>query len=199
MVVQPHHIWTEQEYLRFERTSEAKHEYYRGQVYAMVGATRDHIRVVGNVFASLHRQLVDRPCEIYMTDLRVNVSKSGLYTYPDITIVCGKALFLDDTQDTLLNPSVIIEVLSPPTENYDRGGKFELYRALDSFKEYLLVAQDRIRVEHYTRQEDGRWLLDDVQSMDAILNLTSIGCTLALADVYAKITFDSESSKPDQG
>lgn len=197
MVVQPHHIWTEEAYLRFERNSPEKHEYYQGQVYAMAGATRNHIRIVGNVFASLHRQLLARPCEIYMTDMRVKVNDSGLYTYPDIAIVCGQAQFVDHTQDTLMNPTVLIEVLSPSTENYDRGSKFELYQALDSFKEYLLVAQDRARIEHYTRQSDGKWLLHDVKAMDAVLELTSIGCTLALADVYAKITFEADSSSSD--
>lgn len=192
MVAQPHHIWTEQEYLRFERTSEAKHEYFRGQVYAMAGASNAHVLIATNISTSLNIQLRNRDCFVYQSDMRVKVSKSGLYTYPDVAVVWGNPHFADDENDLLVNPTVLIEVLSPSTENYDRGGKFELYRALDSFKEYLLVAQDRARVEHYTRQDDGRWLLDDVQSMDAILNLTSIGCTLALADVYAKITFEAE-------
>lgn len=195
MSAQPKHKWTVEEYLAFERDSEERHEFWDSEIFAMTGASRTHTLITGNVYASLHGQLRKKPCEVYQTDMRVNVSASGLYTYPDVSVVCDKPLFTDDNPPSLLNPTLIVEVLSPSTEKYDRGKKFQDYRRLESLQEYLLVAQDTPRIEHYLRQQDGRWILySDASSLEETITLQSIDCTLALADVYEKVTFEGESA-----
>ena len=181
------------DYLASERASKTKHEYYAGQVYAMAGTSERHNTLAGNTFASLHSQLRRRPCNIYPSDMRVKVSPMGLYTYPDISVVCGAAQFEDSRRDTLLNPTVLVEVLSPSTENYDRGQKFQRYRALSSLAEYVLIAQDAMHVEHYARQPDGRWLLTEADGPESAIHLASIACDLALADVYEKVDFEDEA------
>ena len=156
----------------------------------MAGASERHNLVAGNVFASLHSQLRRRSCSVFPSDMRVKIAAMGLYTYPDISALCGATQFEDDQRDILLNPTVIVEVLSPSTENYDRGRKFQFYRTLQSLVEYLLVAQDATHIEHYTRQPDGHWLLAEFDQPTDVLHLTSIGCDLALTDVYEKVVFD---------
>jgi Uma2 family endonuclease len=193
----PEQAWTPETYLVFERASDEKHEYLGGSIYAMAGASARHNQILGNALASLHSQLRDRPCIVYPSDMRVKVSRTGLYTYPDLSVVCGESRFEDDHEDTLLNPILIVEVLSPSTESYDRGKKFQQYRSLESLQEYLLISQDGYHVEQYVRQADDRWLLADVTDLDSALNLPSIACTLALADVYAKITFEDDRSSKD--
>ncbi|MGH8057365.1 MAG: Uma2 family endonuclease, partial [Candidatus Entotheonellia bacterium] len=140
-----------------ERTAAYKSEYVRGEVFAMAGASPTHVLMVSNIVAALHGQLRHRPCTVYSTDLRVKVQASGLYTYPDVVVVCGDLQFDDDHQDTLLNPILIIEVLSESTKDYDRGGKFAQYRKIPSFAEYVLVAQDECHVEHFVKQAHGGW------------------------------------------
>jgi Uma2 family endonuclease len=182
--------WSGKEYLDYERKSDEKHEFVDGVVYAMTGASERHNLVVTNVVASLHGQLRKRPCRVYPSDMRVKIPDTGTYTYPDISIVCEPPRFEDDRHDTLLNPVVIIEVLSPSTERYDRGKKFQHYRMLDSLQEYLLVAQDELHIEHYRRQADNQWLLTDTTHTDAAVELPVIACVLALADVYEKVDFE---------
>ncbi len=189
--------WTAERYLAFERASNQRHEYLNGQVYAFAGASANHNLVTANTLSSLHTQLRQRPCTVYPSDMRLKISRTGLYTYPDISVVCGTPQFEDDQRDTLLNPAVIIEVLSPSTESYDRGRKFQHYRMLESLQEYLLIAQDGFRIEHYVRQINGQWLLADVSKPDASLELTSIGCTLLMTDVYEKVSFQGETSGPE--
>src|SRR5215471_2641510 len=138
---------TPEQYLEIERKAEFKSEYYQGEMFAMAGARRNHIRLVTNTVASMHPQLRGGECEVYSNDMRVCVSSAGLYTYPDIVVACGKPQFLDGELDTLLNPVSIIEVLSPSTEAYDRGRKFALYRSLESLREYVLLSSDRVQVE----------------------------------------------------
>lgn len=186
MVAHPHHVWTEEDYLDFERSVEPKHEFYQGQVYAMAGASEQHTLIATNIAASLNVQLKGRDCRVYQSDLRVKVGDAGLYAYPDVTVVCGERQFIDEKNDTITNPTVLIEVLSPSTENYDRGTKFRRYRALQTFQEYVLVDQDVAHIEHYQRQPDGGWVLRDVIGLDSVVELPSIGCTLALTDVYDK-------------
>jgi len=186
--VKVHH--TPEEYLALERQAEYKSEYFNGEIFAMTGASRRHNLVAGNVFASLHGQLRKRPCEIYPSDMRVKVSPTGLYTYPDVVIVCGEPIFDDKQKDTLLNPTVLVEVLSKSTASYDRGEKFEHYRKLDSLAEYLVIAQNKYHVEHYTRQPDNRWLLSETDDMQKTNHLSSIECDLALADIYDKVEVD---------
>lgn len=161
----------------------------------MAVANERHNLVTGNSSASLHSQLRRRACTVYPSDMRVKVSPMGLYTYPDISIVCGAPRFEDDQRDTLLNPTVLVEVLSPSTENYDRGQKFQRYRALSSLAEYVLIAQDAMYVEHYARQHDGRWLLTEADGAEGVLELASIGCRLALVNVYEKVDFEDEESR----
>src|SRR5437660_1089185 len=154
---------------------------------AMAGAARIHNLLVGNAVRELGVQLRSGPCEVYPSDMRVRVSRTGLYTYPDVVVVCGKPDLLGDQQDTLLNPNLLVEVLSPSTEAYDRGRKFEQYQSIESLKEYLLVASDRIHADLFTRQADGRWLLTTADRLEDSLDLGSVGCRLKLADLYEKV------------
>ena len=167
-----------------ERTSEVRHEYYDGEIFAMVGATEPHALIVTNLVVGLGTQLRGGPCRLYSNDMRVQVADTGLYTYPDVVVVCQPPQFFQvEHRNTLLNPTLIVEVLSESTEAYDRGQKFEHYRRLDSLAEYLLVAQDKAKIEHFTRQPDG-WLLTEAKGLDRVLSLPSIGCELRLAEVY---------------
>jgi Uma2 family endonuclease len=178
---------TPEEYLAIERQAEYKSEYYRGEMFAMSGASKEHNLIAGNVFAALHAQLRKRPCQAYTSDMRVKVSPTGLYTYPDVIVVCGEAQFEDKQVDTLLNPTVIVEVLSPSTEAHDRGWKFEQYRKLASLQEYILIAQDKYHVEHYVRQADDQWVFSETERLSDTIHLPAINCDLAVADVYEKV------------
>ncbi len=180
--------FTPQEYLALERNSETRNEYYNGEIFAMAGASREHNLIVANLLRDIGIQLEDRPCESYPSDMRVSIEATGLYTYPDVTVVCGEPRFQDREVDTLLNPTVIIEVLSPTTEAYDRGDKFRHYRRIDSLREFVLISQDRIMVERYTRRGND-WVLSDLTDPDQVLKLESIGCRIPLGRIYAKITF----------
>jgi Uma2 family endonuclease len=184
--------WTVEQYLEFERTSEIKHEYLDGYIYAMSGASANHNLISGNTFASLHAQLRKRPCIVFPSDQRVKADR--LYAYPDISVVCGSPEFTGDTPDTLANPTLIVEVLSPSTEKFDRGKKFHYYLALDSLQAFVLISQSEYRVERYRRQADGEWLYSDAVGVDATLELASIGCSLSLADVYEKVIFEDEET-----
>ncbi len=178
------------DYLAAERVSPLKHEYHGGRVYAMAGASERHNLIVVNIVALLHGQLRRRSCTVYPGDMRVKVAAETLYTYPDISVVCGAPQFEDEQRDTLLNPTLIVEVLSPSTESYDRGRKFQFYRLLPSLQEYVLIAQERACVERFTRQPDGRWLLTEYNALSATVHFTAIDCALALADIYEKVEFD---------
>lgn len=185
-------VITPEEYLKLERASQEKHEYFAGEIFAMTGASQDHNLIVFNTSGLLHAQLRKSPCRAYTSDMRVKTPPPVLCAYPDITVVCNQPVF-DDAEhvDTLLNPTLIIEVLSPSTEIYDRGTKSIRYRAIDSLREYVLIAQDSFRVERLLRQPDNQWLLLDLVGPDAVIELPSIGCTLALAEVYEKVEFEN--------
>lgn len=185
-------LLTAEEYLLAERRAETKSEYLDGVVVAMTGASRGHNLIVGNVLGELREQLLHRPCEIYPSDMRVKIPAARVYTYPDVIVACGEPLFEDDEVDTLLTPTVIVEVLSPSTESYDRGQKFAWYRTLSSLSDYLLVAQSAPAVEHLARQPDGSWVLRDYQKLDDIIALPSIQCTLSLSRVYLKVKLPGE-------
>lgn len=190
---------TPEEYLAIERKAETKSEYFNGEMFplrgmgkphdafAMVGVSREHNLITANIIITLGHQLRDKPSELYPSDMRVRVPATGLYTYPDVVLVCNEPKFEDDYFDTLLNPTLIVEVLSPSTASYDRIKKFGYYRTIESLSEYLLVAQDEYKVEQYVKQSDGRWLLEDISSLEGGIELTSIQCTLRLMDVYAKV------------
>jgi len=181
-------LMTPEEYLAMERASEYRHEYYQGEITDMTGASREHNLIVANLLAGLHSQLRKRPCEVYANDMRVKVSESGLCTYPDLIVVCSKPQFEDNQFDTLLNPTVIIEVLSHSTEEYDRGKKFARYRKLDSLTDYLLVAQDRMHVEQFTRQQNDTWLFSEAEQPTAVIRLASIDSELLLETIYEKVS-----------
>jgi Uma2 family endonuclease len=185
---------TSEEYLAIERQATCKSEYFDGEMFAMAGASRRHNLIVINIGAELRTQLRQRPCEVYTSDMRVKISRTGLYTYPDVVVVRDEPHFEDTEIDTLLNPLVLIEVLSPTTADYDRGEKFEHYRALPSLQTYLLIAQDRCHVVHYTRQPDNTWILAETFDIQDCIHLSSLGCDLLLSEVYAKVKLDSETS-----
>jgi Uma2 family endonuclease len=189
MSTQPRIRLTPEEYLAIERQADYKSEYYNGEVFAMAGATPQHNAITANVTTELTLQLRKRPCIVFSSDQRIRVP-TEFYTYADVSVVCGKPAFLNDGQlDNLLNPTLIVEVLSPSAEGYDRGGKFAEYQSLESLREYVLVAQDKHRVEHFVRQSDGNWLYGAADGPGARLHLPSIDCTLALAEVYDKVDF----------
>lgn len=187
MASDPKTRYTPEEYLALERSSETKHEYFNGEIFAMSGVSFRHVLIVTNLVTALWSQLRQSPCRVVSTDLRVKVDPSGLYTYPDVIVLCDAPEFGDDQKDTLLNPVLIIEVLSESTKDYDRGGKFEQYRTIEAFREYLLVAQDRTHVEHYIRQTDGSWVLHETNRLEDTIQLKSVPCSLSLSDVYDKI------------
>lgn len=179
-------VWTPEEYLAWERAQPEKHAFYQGEIFAMSGATREHNLLVSNLVTGLNVALRDRPCETYPSDMRVKVPATGLYTYPDVSVVCGEPRFEDDTFDTLLNPLVLVEVLSESTERYDRGEKFEQYRTIASLHDYVLLRQDRILVEHFAKQPGGAWLLRELRAGGS-LELASLGCALAVDELYRKV------------
>ncbi len=182
-----------EEYLALERKATIKSEYREGRTHPMSGSNRAHNLVSGNISCGLHLQLKQRSCEVYACDMRLKVSAAGLYTYPDILVVCDEPRFEDANVDTLLNPTALFEVLSPRTEAYDRGAKFGYYRQLDSMQEYTLVSQDFMRVEHYLRHNE-QWILTEFGSLNDVVRLTSIDCELPLREIYAKVDFPPNES-----
>jgi Uma2 family endonuclease len=186
--------FTPQEYLEIERQAESKAEYWNGEVYAMAGASRTHNLILTNAVASIGAKLKGRPCELYANDMRVKVSATGLYTYPDIVIACGPLRFEDQHEDTLLNPTALIEILSKSTTAYDRVAKFDHYRALESVTDYVLISQDRAFVEHRVRHSADRWLLSFYMGLDTVVPMPSLGCELPMADIYDKIEWKDEDA-----
>ena len=187
---------TSTEYLAIERAAETRSEYFDGEMFAMAGASRKHVRICLNITGELHQLFRDRPCEAYASDMRVKVSATGLYTYPDIAVTCLEPMFEDEELDTLLNPQVVIEILSESTEGYDRGKKFEHFRRIDSMKEYVLISQNRCHVERFSRRDDGPWTLWESNDLGDTLDLDSIGCELRIADVYAKVDLSDAPGSP---
>lgn len=194
MVAQPHATMTIEEYLAFDRASEIKHEYFGGEVFAMAGASYDHSTIVENTYTSLRTQLQGSPCRVKLSALRVQVGSSGLFAYPNLTVVCGPPQFRFGKRDVLINPALIVEVLSPSTEGYDRGRKFAHYRTIDSLQAYVLISQDDYRIEHFARQANGLWLLSDATGAGAVLHLHTINCSLTLADIYQETELSEQSS-----
>lgn len=181
---------TEEQYLAIERAAEFKSEFLDGVMYAMSGGSPRHADLHGNVYAELRAMLRGSNCKAFNSDLRVRVSPR-MYAYPDVSVVCGKPLLADDQKDVLLNPVVIFEVLSPSTELYDRGPKLQLYRTIPSLREYILVDQNKIRVEQYIRQDARTWTLLDHEGLDAELKMDSIGASLPLRLIYDGVDLES--------
>lgn len=202
MTSQPKPLITEESYLEQERRSRTKHEYYAGQVYAMAGASEQHNIIALNIAATLHAQLRGTACRAYPSDMRIKVVRTGLNTYPDFTLVCGQSQFSDPVKrDTIINPSVIIEILSPSTERYDRGMKFQHYRTIPSLQEYILVAQDRYQIERFIRHEHGEWVFSEAIGLEATMPIRLIQGSLALQDVYEQVVLLPERGlmpPPDQ-
>jgi Uma2 family endonuclease len=187
--------YTPEQYLALEHKADFKSEYINGHVIAMAGASRLHNLIAGNLYREVSQQLRGRPREAYISDMRVKVSHTGLYTYPDVVAMCGDIRFEDTDSDTLLNPSIIVEVLSDSIEAYDRGEKLAHYRRLESLQEYLLVAQDKIRIEHYVRQGT-KWVLSELNDLTDTVPLTTIDCAITLRDVYDKVQFAGSNEIP---
>lgn len=192
MASNPQRLYTPEEYLAQERAAAYKSEYVDGEIFAMAGASEAHNSLVANILASLHPQVRRSGCKAYVSDMRVDLSKNGLYAYPDVIVVCGESRFSDQHKDNLLNPQIIIEVLSKSTEAKDRGFKFMRYRKLDSFVEYLLVSQEKPQVEHFVRQPDNRWLLTEITNLEEVVSFSSIPCELRMSDIYETIEFEPE-------
>jgi Uma2 family endonuclease len=184
---------TPEQYLEIERAAEYKSEYFNGEMFAMSGGSLNHTRIFHYLSHSLYGQLRGRSCELAGSDLRLRVSPAGLYTYPDIVVFCGRPQFADRRTDTITDATVIIEILSPSTINYDRGFKFEQYRRVPSLKDYVVIAQDRIYLEHSTPQGDGSWNVREVSDPSAVIQLPSIECSFRLGDAYERVDFELTS------
>jgi Uma2 family endonuclease len=181
-----------EEYLERERKAETRSEYVRGEIFAMAGASVRHAAIISNLVIEIGAQLRTTDCRVFSTDLRLAVNPAGMYTYPDVMVVCGKPVSIDDRRDTISNPIIIVEVLSDSTKNYDRGQKFQYYRMLPSLKEYVAVAQDEVHVERYARRDAGEWTLTDFSQPEDNLELKSVGVALKLSEIYRMVDFKSE-------
>ena len=181
-------LFTEKEYLSLEDDAKEKSEFYQGRIYAMAGGSPEHGEVSSNTIYALVKALQEQPCKVYSSDVRVKIANSTLYTYPDASVTCNKPkLYLYKNTKTLMNPTLIVEVLSPTTEKYDRTGKFESYKSILSFTDYLLISQDRARVEHFVRQEDQSWSCIVSEGLDATVKIESLECELPLSEIYLKV------------
>lgn len=191
---------TPEEYLRREHDAAEKHEYYHGEVFAMSGGTFEHSRITANVIRELGNRLVGTPCGVQESNLRVRVPRTTLYTYPDASVLCGDPQFdpLDTGRRTLTNPTLLVEVLSPSTESWDRGGKFDNYRLIDSLREYVLISWDAPRVETYQRQPDGKWVFAAALGLSAAALLNSIHVELPLAEVYRGVSLPEQAHPSDR-
>ena len=186
---QPSRHLTEAEYLEIERAAEFKSEFFDGEMFAMAGGTPRHSLIGTNLTSEFRDRLRAKPCVPYNADLRIKIEATGLLTYPDLSVICGPLQFAAGTDDTVVNPTVLAEVLSDSTEAYDRGKKFEHYRQIASLQEYLLVSQTEPRIEQFMRQVDGRWLLNEAVGLEAQLELPSLRITISLAEIFAKVSF----------
>ena len=183
----PDYYLSPEEYLSLERRAEFKSEYLDGVVYAMAGGSERHNLIAANLIITLGVQLRDRPCRVYPSDLKVRVPNSKKFFYPDVAVVCGETQFADEERDVILNPILVVEVLSDSTEAFDRGKRFSSYQQIDFLREYLLVSQGEFQVEHYLRQETG-WFYTKAAGLDAALALPALNCRLELSDIYNKVT-----------
>ncbi|HEY2881152.1 MAG TPA: Uma2 family endonuclease [Pirellulales bacterium] len=183
--------YTLQEYLALDRKAERKSEYFQGEIFQMAGASFAHNLIVANLLRELGNQLKGRNCIVVPSELRTKVDRTGLYTYPDALVVCDEPQFDDEHRDTILNPTLIVEVLSDSTEGYDRGAKFGHYRKIESLQQYVLIEQNRQHFEVYTRQPDDNWLLSEFEGAEATASLSAIDCRLKLVEVYEKVTFEA--------
>jgi Uma2 family endonuclease len=190
---------TEAEYVAIERQAGIKSDFIDGRMHARAGRNRNHCLILTNTVSELSNQLRKKPCEVYNSDMRVKVARTGLYTYPDVVVVCGEPEFLDDEEDTLLNPTLIIEVLSDSTARYVRTFKAARYRKLPSLRQYVIVEQEEPLIEVYTRSPDDEWTLKDAAGLTDSVTVKSIRCQLPLASVFEKVTFPDRPEGPKPG
>ena len=181
---------SEEAYLAMERASETKHEYFKGEVFAMSGASWEHNIIAKNISTIILPFLKGKPCDMFGSDLRIHIPENTLYTYPDFSIICGKPETTDAEKDTITKPSVIIEILSKSTKDYDRGSKFMLYRSIKTLKEYITIDSLSVSIEIYTRQEDNKWILSEFKQLSDSFVISAIGLTLLLKDVYEDVTIE---------
>jgi Uma2 family endonuclease len=184
---------SEQEYLTFERAAEERHEYADGEIFAMSGGTWEHSLIASNINRELSTALLERRCAVHGSDMRIHIPYTGRYTYSDVLVVCERPVFTDEARDTLVNPVVILEVLSDSTEKYDRGDKFEQYQAIVSLRDYVLVSQKKARIEHFRKQADGTWVLRATGPGERVV-FESLGCELAVDRVYVKVFGEAAAS-----
>ena len=184
---------TPEEYIAVERKATLKSEYLSGEIVAMSGASNEHNLITMNTANGLYNQVTERGCRVYGSDMRVGISAGVSYFYPDVTIVCDEPRFEDDVFDTLINPRVVIEVLSDSTANYDRGEKFIRYRQLESLQEYILISQDQVHIEHYLRQGK-QWILSEFSALENVLPFVSIEAELSLGQVYRFVEFETDAT-----
>ena len=178
---------TPDEYLELEQAAEFKSEYYQGEIFAFAGASINHNRIVGNLYSKLNHALTNKKCEAFMSDMRIWVKSKDLFTYPDVSVVCDKPQFYPDRDDTITNPLIIIEVLSESTKNYDRGEKFEFYRSITTFQEYVLIDQYKIHIEHFYIGVEGKWVLTEYNDIEDMLKLSKIDFQIPIIDVYHRV------------
>lgn len=191
-IQQQKHYYTPEEYLALERSADHKSEYFQGEIYDMAGSNPQHSVITVNIAREVSLQLKGKPCQAFSNDMKVRASPSGLFAYPDLSVVCGPPRYHDEKRDVLINPTVLIEVLSDSTEAFDRGKKFAQYQCNETLSDYILIAQDEPRIEHFTRQQDDQWLLVVTKGLEASLTIASIGCTLALSEVYDRVEFKAQ-------
>ncbi|MEP7110021.1 MAG: Uma2 family endonuclease [Ferruginibacter sp.] len=190
MEIQVLNYISEKDYLIAERKAFEKHEYYKGEIFAMSGASFPHNDIFSNLFADLGSKLKGKSCRPYGSDLRIHIPSNTLYTYPDISIICGEKESTDDQFDTATNPSVIIEILSKSTKDYDKGSKFTLYRAIETLKEYILVDSTNISVEKFIRLTDNSWQLTEYKFLTDAFSISTVDIKILLSDIYEGLKFD---------
>ena len=190
-LLQPHY-YTPEEYLTLERKAEFKSEYFDGGIFVMQGASDPHTIINNNVGGEFYLQLKGSSCVARSNDMKVRSPDKGMFVYPDLTIVCGAAQFHDGTKDVIINPKLIVEILSPSSEAFDRGKKFAKYKLLESFTDYILIAQDEPQIDYFVRQENGGWLQKSASGIDAEVPIAAVGCILRLADVYSNVEFPTK-------
>jgi Uma2 family endonuclease len=187
MATWPDTYITPEEYLARERAAETRSEYYQGQMFAREGVSLAHCLIVTNLLCELGNRLVGRDCHVLSSNMRILVSETGFCAYPDILVVCGQSVLLDEHGDVLLNPLILIEVLSDTSQEYDRGHKFHQYQRIRSLREYVTISQNNIQAEHSVRQPDESWLLREIAGKESTLSLSSVGIELKLIDIYDKV------------
>lgn len=189
MQAQEQHFYSPAEYLALEEASEFRSEYYNGQIFPMAGGTPNHNRISVNIGSALNVALADQDYDVFISDMRLWIPRVGLYTYPDVMVVAGELAFAEGRKDTIMNPLLIVEVLSDSTKNYDRGEKFEFYRTLSNFREYILIDQYKSHVEYFSKTEDNKWLLSEFNDLNTVISLVSTSLEIPLSMIYKRVQF----------